>query len=1000
MKRFSGLPCRYQFVTEKRWAKNAEDRYQSAWGIKADLESCAQQLEETGKINNIQLGLQDISARFQIPQKLYGRSREVAMLLAAFNRVACSQNNLETTWEIKQTNQPAFKTEMMLVLGYAGIGKSALVRELYKPITQKRGYFIWGKFEQLGRNVPYSAIVDALQKLVQQLLGEPEEQVQQWRERLLTALGSNAQIIINVIPEVELIVGKQPPVAEVEATAARNRFNLTFQKFVRVFCSQEHPLTIFLDDLQWIDSATLELIELLLLDEPTQFLFLIGAYRDNEVNSTHPLVLTLGKLKKRGVVLKEIVLKPLTIETLNQLTEPDKLAAMQILSSITIAAYIAAPDLMPLVVSKQVNLSIQYGNTFLSPFAYANFGFVLCGMIGNIESGYEFGQLALKLLSRMNTHSLRARTLLIVNNFIIHWKEHAKEISQPLLLGYQIGVETGDLEFAAYCAHSYCLQSFVIGKELVEVEREMAKYNEAMRQIKQQAALTWTQIFQQSVLNLMGCSVNPTRLIGECYNEENRPIQDEKDRVVIFQAYLNKLILCYLFSEYSQAVENAILAKSHSLQGRAAPLEPLYYFYDSLARLATYSGSSDRAQEEILKNVALSQEKMKHWSDYAPMNHLHKYHLVQAETARVLGQLFEAEEFYEQAIQNARENGYIQEEALAYELAAKHYLARGRDKIAQTYMKEARYCYSLWGAMAKVKDLENRFPKLFPQSLGMPSTSIGITSGAISNISAIAFDFVAIMKASQMISREIELEQLLSSLIKIVIENAGAQTGFLILENDGKWTIEATIGLNRNVYETQVLQSIPITNLLPESIINYTIRTHECAILNDATREGNFINEPYIQRNQTQSILCLPLLDRGKLVGVLYLENQLTTGVFTPERSQVLKWLSTQAAIAIKNAKLYSKLREGESRMTQFLEAIPVAIMVVDAAGRPYYANKLRIQIVGKGVDPSVIPEQFAEVYQFYQAGTDRKYPTEKLPIVRAMKGESIRVDDIVVITN
>jgi predicted ATPase len=208
---------------------------------------------------------------------------------------------------------------MMLVSGYAGVGKSALVQELYKPITAKRGYFIWGKFDQFDRNIPYSALASALQKLVRQLLGEPDDRVQQWRSRLLAALGSNGQIIIDVIPEVELIIGKQPPVPSVGATEAQNRFNLTFQNFVRVFCSKEHPLVIFLDDLQWIDSATLKLIELILLDEQTPYLFLIGTYRDNEVTPTHPLVLMLEKLRKQGAVLQEMTLAPLTPEPLSQL---------------------------------------------------------------------------------------------------------------------------------------------------------------------------------------------------------------------------------------------------------------------------------------------------------------------------------------------------------------------------------------------------------------------------------------------------------------------------------------------------------------------------------------------------------------------------------------------------------------------------------------------------------------------------------------------------------
>ncbi|MBW4639225.1 MAG: AAA family ATPase [Gloeocapsa sp. UFS-A4-WI-NPMV-4B04] len=1339
----------------KLMAKNAEDRYQSAWGIKADLEICVHQLEQSIQIDRIQLGLQDVSAQFQISQKLYGREAEIAALLTALDRVAGGEGDAEKRGNISTSpcHRVSASSAMILVSGYAGIGKSALVQELYKPITAKRGYFISGKFEQFQHDIPYSAITHALQQLVQQLLGEPDEQLQQWRSRLLSALGSNGQLIIDVIPEVELIIGKQPSVAEVGAMEAQNRFNQVFQQFIRVFCSKEYPLVIFLDDLQWIDSATLKLIELLLLDQQTQFLFLIGAYRDNEVNPTHPLALMLGILRQQGVLLQEIVLVPLTLEPLNQLiaetlhqdvhtvrplaelvlhktegnpffvseflrslysenlvsfnaedliwqwniaeieaqditdnvvellllklkklpeitqqllrlaacigaefdletlaivceqssktvfqdlltavqvgfiqpiseldenllvrdykflhdhvqqaayalidesqkqvihlqigrnllektlpeelserlfkivdhlnhgielvteqserdeiarlnliagqkakgaiaytiakkylvagrewladsswqtdyeltldlyletaevaylcgdfeqveywaaivlqeartvldivkvydvkiqtyiaqnqlleaintalqvlpqlgisfpkkpsqsnihleidtsislvgeksiedlihlpemTEPKQIAAMRILSSIVIAAQIAAPDWVPLLASKQVNLSIQYGNAFVSPFAYATYGLILCGMVGNIESGYEFGQLALRLLSQPQTYLLKARTVYIVNSYIILWKEHIRETSKRLLEGYQSGLETGDLEFAAYCALGYCSQTFFVGKGLVEVEHDMRIYSEAIRQLKQEAVVNWIQIYQQCVLNLMGCSVNPSRLIGESYNE-NRLLDDEIDGGAIFLVHLNKLFLCYLFSEYTQAVENSTIAESHLTKGRGTLLVISYYLYDSLARLATYSGNSTQAQAEILKKVAVSQERMKHWAQYAPMNYLHKYHLVQAETARVLGQLFEAEESYEQAIQGARENEYIQEEALAYELAAKFYLFRGREKFAQTYMKEAHYCYERWGATAKVKDLETRYPQFFSQLLSITDTPIRTTYGTTATRSDSAFDLAAVMKASQAISSEIELEQLLRSLMQILIENAGAQTGFLILESAGEWAIEASCKLNdgENVYATRVLQSLPTTNQLPESIIQYVIRTHESVILNDATREGSFINESYIQHNQTHSLLCLPLLNQGKLVGVLYLENQLAIGAFTQERSQVLHLLSAQAAIAIKNAKLYSEIRASESKMTQFLEAVPVGIGVLDATGRPYYANQQGIQLMGKGIDPAVPPEQIAEDYQFYVAGTNQVYLTEKLPIIRALNGERTTIDDV-----
>lgn len=1338
----------------KLMAKNAEDRYQSAWGIKADLENCVGQLENRGQINPFRIGLQDACDRFQIPQKLYGREKEIVALLAAFERMIGEEDAKSENVSISPCLRVSVPS-MMLVSGSAGIGKSALVKELYKPITAKRSYFVSGKFDQFQRNTPYRAISDALQKLVQQLLSEPDEKLQQWRSQLLEALGSNGQLIIDVIPEVELIIGKQLPVPEVGATEAQNRFNRVFQQFIRAFCSTDHhPLVIFFDDLQWADSATLKLIELMMLDEQIQSLFLIGAYRDNEVNLTHPLVLTLERLRKQGAVLQEIILAPLTLEPLSQLiaetlhqntdtvrslaqlvlsktegnpffvseflrmlhsenlltfdvalsswqwnmaqiqaqnmtdnvvellllklqklpqgtqqmlrlaacigaefdletlvtvcekspqaisldlltaiqteliqplseldedllvqeykflhdrvqqaayalidesqkqvvhlqigrnllkktlpeqeqlfeivdhlnhgielisdqaerdeiaklnllagqkakaaiayntaknylatgrkwlgrsswqidydltlelyvhttevaylcgdfedverwvaivlqevkavldsvkiydikiqtdiaqnqlleaidtalqvlqqlgisfpeqpsqsdiqleldaiasllgersieslshlpemVEPDKLEAMRILSRITTVAQIAAPNLMPLLASKQVSLSIQHGNASTSPVVYANFGLILCGMIGDMESGYEYGQLALRLLSQPHTYATKARTVTIISNFITPWKKHVKETLQQFLEGYQSGLETGDLEFAGYCAHCYCYHSYVVGKELVELERKMTTYGEAIRRIKQELPLTWNQLYQQSILNLIGHSANPSRLIGEIYDEEIELPQHKiaNNGFAIFNTYFNKLFLCYLFYEYDQAVENSNMAENYLLQMSATFVKAVYYFYDSLARLAIYSESNTKVQSEILKTVIAKQEEMKRWAYYAPMNYLHKYHLVEAEKARVLGQLPEAEDFYEQSIQEARENEYIQEEALAYELAAKHYLARGREKFAQVYMKEAHYCYERWGAIAKVKDLETRYPQFFPQSLDVIYTSIFPTSGTTSNPSPIAFDLTAVLKASQAISSEIELEQLLCSLMQILIENAGAQTGFLILENAGEWAIEASCELTNdaNVRATQVLQSIPMANRLPESIIQYVIRSHESVILNDATREGNFIHESYIQHNQTQSILCLPLLNQSKLVGALYLENQLTTGAFTPERSQVLHLLSTQAAISIENAKLYSKLRNSESKMAQFLEAVPVGIGVLDAAGHIYYVNQRGIQLMGKGVDPAATPEQIPEVYQFYLLGTEQNYPTEKLPIVRALSGERTTVDDL-----
>ena len=1351
------IPQPVSEIILKLMAKNAEDRYQSAWGIKADLDQCVQQLEATGQIAHVQLGLQDISDRFQIPQKLYGREAEIAALLAAFDRVVATDFVVDAAGDlIKNSTEhsSSHPLPMMLVSGYAGVGKSALVQELYKPITQKRGYFICGKFDQFQRNIPYSAMINALQKLIQQLLSEPDDQVQQWRSRLLTALGNNGQLIIDVIPEVELIMGKQPSVPEVGGTEAQNRFNHIFGQFIRVFCSADHPLVIFLDDLQWIDSATLKLVELLLLDKQTQFLFLIGVYRDHEVNPTHLLVLMLERLREQGAVLQEIMLSPLTLEPLSQMiaetlhrsvdtvrslaqlvlrkTEgnpffvneflkllhsenllhfdaerlswqwnvaqieaqeitdnvvelmllklkklPDKtqhllrlaacigaefdletlaivseqspksgflnlLAAIQagliqplseldedllvqeykflhdrvqqaayglipeeqkqithysigqlllsklseaeysemlfdivnhinvgqslltqqdekekiarlnlaaaqkaisstayeaaiqyletgiglleeeawisqydlmfnlyrtlsaaqlssasyeqlstttevalnhissavdradiytfqvfqygvqgeyekaiqtgllglhglgievqgknltelvreefaavakslenrsissllnlpiandaviqamikLLIILDISAYMMANiELFSFVSLRVICLSLEHGNIAESIKAYANYGRLLGFMEGQYQRGYEFADLAVQLSYKLNSKSQQCRAKLSLAAYVHVW---AKPIAGAAAINYEgflAGMESGEVPFAAYNLFCKMSNHLFQGENLATVAEDIKKYQLVRHPIQDKLLK----------LALVGAKLFVAKLALEEAQEHDRLLMEAEEivrhgkttqpRLSFCLYYIFRMHLSCLTADFEQGYHYFIEAGKIINSSIGLTTYSGYFYYGSLILLNLYSGLSQTEQSNALEQIRSNQERLTTWSDSCSENFLHKFHLVEAEKARVLGQVLEAEEFYEQAISGAFENEFIQEEALAYELAAKFYLERGRSKIAQTYMKEASYCYERWGATAKVKDIKTRYPQFFPQSSDVAYTPLYNTSGTASH-SDIAFDLAAVMKAAHAISSEIELEQLLRTLMNVLIKNAGAQTGFLILEKSGKWVIEAACDSNPG--ETgcalQVLQSIPIADRLPSSIIQYVIRTHKSVILNNATREGNFIHRSYIQRHQPQSLLCLPLLNQSKLVGVLYLENRLVTGAFTSDRSQVLHLLSTQAAIAIENAKLYAKLRASESRLTQFLEAVPVGIGVVDAAGRPYYANQRAIQLLGKGIDPATTPDQFTELYQMYVAQTDQIYPTERMSIIRALNGEQTRRDDM-----
>lgn len=1394
----SEIPQVLSDMVMKLLAKTAEERYQSAWGLKADLEECLFQLEKNSQIIDFSLGRYDISDKFQIPQKLYGREVEVETLLAAFERVSAAGVEKQDDKAIGKEEESNFNSqaEMMLISGYSGIGKSALVQEIYKPITKRRGYFISGKFDQFQRNIPYSAIVSAFSDLIRQLLTETEASLARWQEQLLAALGNNGQIIIDVIPEVELIIGKQPTVPELAPTESQNRFNLVFQNFIRVFTQPEHPLVIFIDDLHWADIASLKLIELLMTAGDSRYLFFIGAYRDNEVSAAHPLMLTMEAIRKTGVLVNDIYLLPLDLFNINQLISdtlkcpPDetlslaeliqfktdgnpffmneflkslyaekllkfsrkqgkwqwnleqikaqditdnvvelmagkiqklstvvqqvlqlaacignqfdlralaivlgksqkqtvidlhqavaenlilpldnlykvigelefgiedketmvnfpshqfpisieykfahdriqqaayslipeldkqafhwqigklllqntpqqlqeqnifdivnqlnlgvelitvqserdelaqlnfnagkkakasaayepawnyfkigmnclssdswqrqydltlalyveaaeaaylsgnfeemerlasvvlkhaknlldkvnvyevkiqactvynkpleaietalsvlkmlginfsknpnklnilvellktklklagkrieslidlpemadayKLAAMRILSGVASAAYFAATELFALIVFKQVSLSIEYGNTAVSCYAYATYGLILSGeAIGDIESGYQFGQLALQLVDKFDAKELKSRTLLIVNYFIRHWKEHLSETLTPLLDAYVIGLSTGDLEYAAYSACVYSYHSYVLGKELTKLEPEMAMYSNALSQLKQETAYYYNALCRQAVLNLMDRSEDKRRLIGESYNEiKMLPIHLAANaKNICHSLYFYKLVLSYLFQDYTQALENARLVEQYI--DSAVGSIPLSHFYNSLVHLAIYPKASKFEQKRIYLKVKANQRRIKKWANYAPMTHLHKFYLIEAELHRVLGHKAKAMDYYDRAIELAREHKYINEEALAHELAAKFYLGLGKTKIAQAYLQDARYCYHRWGAIAKVKDLEERYSQLLSiksdnlatNQLRTSTTQTGRIEGTnstdprtTSRGSSDALDLTTAIKVSQAISGEMMLDKLLAKLMKILIENAGAQKGVLILERAGKLLIEAEGEVDRD--NITVLQSLPLESVeasdntlqVSLAIINYVVRTKESVVLNDAASEDKFKLDSYISQNKPKSILCVPLINQGKLISIVYLENNLTIGAFTPDRVEVLKLLSSQAAISIENAKLYTEVKESERKLTHFLEAMPVGVSVLDTSGNVHYRNRIAQQLVVQGVFPENSFEKTAEINQVYRAGTAQAYPTEKLPIVRALKGESATADDL-----
>ncbi|HXH19866.1 MAG TPA: serine/threonine-protein kinase PknK, partial [Chitinophagales bacterium] len=896
------IPAAVSAIILKLLAKKADERYQTASGIKADLKKCLEKLNSAGKVEEFELGKEDISKRFRVSQKLYGRESQISEMLQAFSRVSRGA------------------AEVFMVTGYSGIGKSSLVYEIHKPVLQNRGYFISGKFDQYKRDVPYFSLVQAFQDLVKQILTESDEAIALWKKKLTEALAPNGQLIIEVIPEVESIIGKQQPVPELPPAESQNRFNLVFLEFVKVFSSPTHPLAVFLDDLQWSDLASLRLIELITGDTTIHHLFLIGAYRNNEVSATHPLTITLEKIRKSPAVLHTIILEPLSLTDINHLladslsasaektkslallsgqktngnpfflnqflktlyqeqllyfdgnakqwaweiekikqqnitenvvelmagkiqklgnpvqqtlmlaacigsrfdlktlavvcektpaevscellpalaegllvplnadynyagdlpgsvfyeflhdrvqqaayslideryrktvhlkigrllldntpeeamddevfniishlntamdliespaekallarlnlsagkkamasvafqsalryfetgirllgnsswehhydltlslyneateasyvvtdffsmrrladealrnaqslldklkvyevmisasisqdkmleavqqalevlrllgakfppnpgkgdilfsllrtqwllagkkpedlenlplmSDPAYRAVMRIMARINSASYLAMPSLLPLLVLKATRMSVKYGNTEESAYAFALYGMILCGVLGDIDKGYRFGNLAMRLVQKLNIRFYKTRVHLGVSDFVTHWKEPLRNTFEPMLEGYRSGLETGDFEFAGFIAHNYCSHLYFAGVNLKEVNSEINKYSSVMRSLEHKAALLFNDLFQQAVLNFMGKNEDPRFLMGEVYDERKmlQVHRELRQGTAIYYMYVNKLMLCYHFEDYQRAIENA-----------------------------------------------------------------------------------------------------------------------------------------------------------------------------------------------------------------------------------------------------------------------------------------------------------------------------------------------------------------------------------------------------------------------------------------------------------
>ena len=1273
--RVKNIPASVSAIIMKLLSKTVEERYQTAAGVESDLRRCLSEWETLGRVHDFALGDHDTPDRLMIPEKLYGRDREVDTLLTAFDRIVAGG-----------------RPELVLVSGYSGIGKSAVVNELHKPLVPPRGLFASGKFDQYKRDIPYATLAQAFQSLIRPLLSKNEEDLRKWRDALREALDPNGLLIVELVPELKHIIGEQPPVPELPPQEAQGRFQLVFRRFISVFARPEHPLALFLDDLQWLDVATLDLLEDLLTRTDLQYLLLIGAYRDNEVNATHPLMRKLDAIRQAGAALQNIVLTPLArddlghlladslhcklesaaplaelihekttgnpffaiqfistladeglltfdyddrrwvwdlrrihakgftdnvvelmvgklsrlpaetqkalqqfacmgnsaefetlrmvyqgsvedmhdhlweavrsglifraddfyrflhdrvqeaayslipkelraeahlrigsllaahtppakreeaiFEIVNQLnrgshlitsveerervaelnliagrrakistaydsalkylragsalltdetwqhnyglmfgmeymmaecelltadkaaaetrmlnlahragnrhdfciatrlrltlymtldrcdlcidvfldwlrregtvwathptrddvmvefnriwsllgarqiedlldlpliTDPDLLDTLDVFTEIMTPSQVFDDNLSSLVMCRMVTFSLEHGNCDASCFAYVWFAMFGGPRFNHYKDSFRFGQLGFDLVEKRGLTRYQARIWMNMGSAVLPWAKHPATGRDLVRRAFDAAYQKGDLTFASYSWTELVTVRLAAGDPLQEMQVDCESgvaFNKRMRfglileLCEQQLGL---------VLTLRGLTPTFGCLDHEGFKEADSESLFASTPNLAFAAYWHwtrKLQARFFAGDVSAAVQ-ASLEADQLVWTSAAMFEGAEHrLYGALAHASAWDSASPEARPRHLALILKYHKQLEVWAEHNPVTFENRAALVCAELARIEGRALDAQDLYEKAIRSAREHSFVHNEGLANEMAARFYSQRGFERIATTYLRDARYCYLRWGADAKVRQLDQLYPQIRADK-SIPDATATIHT-PVEHL-----DLATVIKVSEAVSGEIVLEKLIDTLMRTAIEHAGAERGLLILLRGEEHWIEAEATTASNQAKVD-LQHLKVTAAdLPESVFRYALRTKEPVLLHDASGQSQFSTDEYLREHHAKSVLCLPIVKQTRLLGMLYLENNLTPHAFTPARMAVLKLLASEAAISMENARLYRDLAEREARIRRLVDANIVGIFIWDLQGRILEANDAFLRMVG-----------------------------------------------------
>ena len=1292
------VPAPVAAIVMKLLAKMPEDRYQTAAGAERDFERCLEAWETRGTIDELPLGEHDVSDRFVIPEKLYGRAREIDALAVAFDRVV-------------QSGTP----ELVLVSGYAGIGKSSVVNELHKALFLSRGFFALGNFDQYQRDIPCATVAQAFKSIVASLLGKTEADLQSWRDAFCEALGSSGRLIVDLIPELKLIVGEQPPVPELPAHDAQRRFQLVLRRFVGVFARREHPLVLFLDDLQWLDAATIDLLADLLNQETVHHLLLIGAYRDNEVDANHPLMRKLKSIRGGDAKVHEIVIGPLdrcdlerlivetvhcppdqagplaqlldektggnpffviqfltnlaheelltfdrstarwtwditriqeraftdnivelmlgklarltvaaqnamthlaclghsaTIETLSMvlgipnaeitivlaepihtgllvrsqdgfaflhdrvkeaayarlppsdraaahlrigrlltkntpankidesifdivnhlnrgaalitsteerdrvaelnlvagkraqaaaafawariyfeagssilsegaweqryplafelelhrgeteflagdsqsaetrlaslalragnpadraavacqridltmtlgrsdraveigleyfhsigihwsahptdeevreeyeeirrrlanrpieelidlapMTDPEWGAVMAVLTKILPPALFTDQNLQCLVVCRMTNISLAHGNSDGSCLGYVWLGGIMGPRFGDYRQGFRFGKLSIDLVEQRGLKRFMARVYLGFGSLVTSWTKPLRTAIPAMRRALEAAQETGDLAYATFAYYDILGQLLAGGAPLDEVQREADGALGFVTRLRFGLLVDSITGQLRLIRTLRGLTPTFGVLNDGDFDEGafERHLETDSRLANANCRYWVKKLQARVYAHHSQSIE-AVERASLLLWALPPTIEIVdYHFYAALALAEHFDKASRRDRIRHLRRLVACHKQLKLWARNCPENFADRAALIAGEIARIRGNDFAAMTLYEDAINLARKHEFVQNEGIANETAGKFYGDRGFAAIALTYLRSARRCYSKWGALGKVKQLEQLYPQL--QEEGMPAGPRSTIAATVDQL-----DIATVLKVSQAVSGEMMPEKLIDSLMRTAIEHAGAERGLMLLSRGNEQRVEAEVTTSGDRVVVHLRDSPLAEAALPESVIQYAVRTGECVIVGDALAQNQFSSDPYIAQHRPRSILCLPLANQAKLVGSLYLENNLTPHVFTPAATAVLRLLASQAAISLENARLYADLvvenaerQKAEEERRQAEEALQRMQTELAAASRLATIGELAGSIVHEINQPlgAILQNAFAAV--------------------------------------